>query len=79
MMAALFMRSVGEDERSTANSIRMISLNGGGVVAPVLGGVMMERLGLDSPAYLGGALMLVVAALYSLLLRDESKLLEKKG
>jgi hypothetical protein len=40
---------------------------------------MMEQLSLDSPAYLGGALTLVSAALYSLLLRDESKLLERKG
>jgi len=53
-------------------------MNGGGVIAPALGGAMMEQLGLDSPAYLGGALTFVAAALYSLLLRDESRLLEKK-
>ena len=40
---------------------------------------MMEQLGLDSPAYLGGVLTLVVATLYWLLLRDESKPLEKKS
>jgi predicted MFS family arabinose efflux permease len=79
LLTSIFMRSIGEDEKSTANSIRMISMNAGGVVAPVMGGAMMEQLGLDSPAYLGGALLLVVAALYSLLLRDESKLLEKKS
>jgi MFS family permease len=79
LLTSIFMRSIGEDERSTANSIRMISMNGGGVIAPMLGGAMMARLGLDSPAYFGGALMLVAAALYSLLLRDETKLLEKKS
>ncbi len=78
LLTSVFMRSVSEDEKSTANSIRMISMNGGGIVAPVLGGAMMEQLSLDSPAYLGGALTLVSAALYSLLLRDESKLLERK-
>jgi MFS family permease len=79
LLTSIFMRSISEDERSTANSIRMISMNGGGVVAPMLGGAMIERLGLDSPAYLGGVLMLITATLYSLLLRDESKLLDKKG
>jgi MFS family permease len=79
LLTSIFMRSIGEDERSTANSIRMISMNGGGVIAPMLGGAMMARLGLDSPAYFGGALMLVAATLYSLLLRDETKLLEKKS
>ena len=78
LLTSIFMRSISEDERSTANSIRMISMNGGGVIAPALGGAMMEQFGLDSPAYLGGALTFVAAALYSLLLRDESRLLEKK-
>jgi MFS family permease len=77
LLASLFMRSISENEKSTANSIRMISLNGGGIVAPVLGGAMMEQMGLDSPAYIGGALTLVSAALYSLLLREESQLLAK--
>jgi len=79
LLTSVFMRSISEDEKSTANSIRMISLNGGGVVAPVLGGAMMENLGLEWPAYIGGAFTLVSAVLYSLLLRDESRLLEKKG
>lgn len=77
LLASIFMRSISEDEKSTANSIRMISLNGGGIVAPVLGGTMMEQMGLDSPVYIGGALTLVSAALYSLLLRKEAQLLAK--
>jgi len=76
LLASLFMKSVNDDEKSTANSIRLISLNSGGVVTPMLGGAMMDKLGLDWPAYIGGALTLFSAALYSLLLRDESKLLE---
>ncbi len=79
LLTSIFMRSISEDEKSTANSIRMISMNAGGIVAPVAGGAMMEQLGLDSPAYLGGALMLVVAVLYSLLLLKESRVLEKKS
>ena len=75
LIDSIFMRSISEDEKSTANSIRMISMNGGGIVAPVLGGAMMEQIGLDSPAYIGGALILVSAVLYSLLLRRESRLL----
>jgi sugar phosphate permease len=79
LLTSVFMRSISEDEKSTANSIRMISMNGGGIVSPVLGGAMMEQMGLDSPAYIGGAITLFSAALYSLLLRDESRLLERKG
>ena len=79
LLTSIFMRSISDDEKSTANSIHMISMNGGGIVAPVIGGAMMEQVSLDSPVYLGGALTLVSAALYSLLLRDESKLLERKG
>lgn len=77
LLTSMFMRSISEDEKSTANSIRMISLNGGGIVAPVLGGAMMEQIGLDSPVFIGGALTLVSAALYLLLLRKESQLLAK--
>jgi len=39
----------------------------------------MEQIGLDSPVYIGGALTLVSAALYSLLLREESQLLAKNA
>ena len=71
ILTSLFMKSINEDELSTANSIRMISMNGGGVVAPWLGGTLMENVGLDTPAYLGAGLTVVLAALYPLLLRKE--------
>ena len=46
-------------------------MNGGGVVSPWLGGVLMESVGLDSPAFLGAGLTVVLAILYPLLLRQE--------
>lgn len=71
LLAGAFMRSIGDDEQSTANSIRMISVNLGGVVAPLIGGSLMENVGLDTPAILGAGLTLVLAALYPVLLRKE--------
>ena len=71
ILTSLFMKSINEDEQSTANSIRMISMNGGGVVSPWLGGTLMENIGLDTPAYLGAGLTVVLAALYPLLLHRE--------
>lgn len=79
LITSMFMRSISEDEKSTANSLRMISMNGGGVVSPILGGAMMEKVGLDTPAFIGGALTLLVAALYPLLLRREAEVLMENG
>jgi len=79
LITSMFMRSIGEDEKSTANSLRMVSMNGGGVVSPILGGALMERVGLDTPAYIGGALTLLVAFLYPLLLRREAEALMENG
>jgi len=79
LITSMFMRSIGEDEKSTANSLRMISMNGGGVVSPILGGALMERVGLDTPAFIGGALTLLVAFLYPLLLRREAEVLMENG
>ena len=71
ILTSLFMKSISEDEQSTANSIRMISLNGGGVVSPWLGGTLMETVSLDFPAFLGAGLTVVMAALYPILLSRE--------
>lgn len=71
LLTGAFMRSISEDEQSTANSIRMLSMNLGGAVSPVIGGNMMENIGLDSPAYLGAGLTLLMATFYPLLLRKE--------
>jgi len=79
LITSMFMRSINEDEKSTANSLRMISMNGGGVVSPILGGALMEKVGLDTPAFISGALTLLVAALYPLLLRREAEVLMENG
>jgi len=79
LITSMFMRSISEDEKSTANSLRMISMNGGGVVSPLLGGALMERVGLDTPAFIGGVLTLLVALLYPLLLRREVEVLMENG
>ena len=71
IITSAFLRSVSDDEQSTANSIRMISMNAGGVVSPLLGGNLMDKLSLDSPAFIGAGLTFVLAALYPLLLRKE--------
>jgi len=79
LITSMFMRSISDDEQSTANSLRMISMNGGGVVSPILGGALMEKVGLDTPAFIGGALTLLVAVLYPLLLRQEAEVLMENG
>lgn len=79
LITSMFMRGISEDEKSTANSLLMISMNGGDVVSPILGGALMERVGLDTPAFIGGALTLLVAFLYPLLLRREAEVLRENG
>jgi MFS family permease len=79
LITSMFMRSISEDEKSTANSLRMISMNGGGAVSPLLGGALIERAGLDTPAFIGGALTLLVAVLYPLLLGREADVLMENG
>lgn len=71
LVTGAFMRSINEDEQSTANGIRMVSMNLGGTVSPLIGGNLMENVGLDTPAYIGAGLTFVMAALYPLLLRKE--------
>ncbi len=71
LLTGAFMRSISEDEQSTANSIRMISMNMGATISPWLGGTLMEKVSLDTPALLGAGLTFVLAALYPVLLRKE--------
>ncbi|MCW4049333.1 MAG: MFS transporter [Candidatus Bathyarchaeota archaeon] len=79
LVTSIFMRSISDDEKSTANSLRMIAMNGGGIVSPLLGGTLMEKVGLDSPAIIGGIATLMLAAMFPLLLRNEAKKLETNG
>jgi len=73
IITSLFLKTLSEDEMSTANSIRMISMNGSGAVSAMIGGFLLENVGLDSPAYIGAALTLVLAGLYPVLLSKEIK------
>ena len=73
LLTGAFMRSISDDEQSTANSIRMISMNMGGAVSPWLGGTLMEKISLDTPALLGAGLTFILAILYPVLLKDELK------
>ena len=69
---SLFMRLLCDEEKATANSIRMMTSHGGNVVAPVLGGRLMEEVSLNLPAYLGASLYVAYSLSYYLLLRDEA-------
>jgi DHA1 family multidrug resistance protein-like MFS transporter len=73
LIGSLFMRLLHEEEKATANSIRMMALWGGNIGAPWLGGKLMEHASLDLPAYLGAGLYPVLAASYYLLLRNEKE------
>jgi predicted MFS family arabinose efflux permease len=66
------MRMLHEDEKSTANSIRQMAFQSGGVLAPWLGGQLMEA-SLDLPAYLGAGLYAIFAPLSYVLLRSEKE------
>ncbi|MDH5791637.1 MAG: MFS transporter, partial [Candidatus Bathyarchaeota archaeon] len=70
LFSSTFMKHLQEDEKSTANSIRMMSMQGGSVLGPWLGGQLMERASLDAPAYIGGGLYAVLAVVTLFLLRD---------
>lgn len=74
LISSLYMKLLHEEEKSSANSIRQMANQGGGVVAPWLGGQLME-MSLDLPAFVGGGLSAVLAGLYFLLLRKEEEIL----
>jgi predicted MFS family arabinose efflux permease len=71
ILTSLFLKSINEDEQSTANSIRMIAMNGSGAASSMIGGYLFENVGLDSPAYIGATFTLLLAGLYPLLLSRE--------
>jgi MFS family permease len=72
LITSMFMKALSEDEKSTANSIRMMAMNGGGVLSPIIGGTLME-MNLDAPAYIGALLTLGIALTLPVLLRDIMK------
>ncbi len=78
LISSLYMKLLHEEEKSSANSIRQMANQGGGVVAPWLGGQLME-MSLDLPAFVGGGLSAVLAGLYFILLRKEEGLLVEEA
>ena len=68
LLSSTLMKDLGE-EKATANSIRMMAMQGGGVVGPWLGGLLMERVSLEFPAFVGGGLYAAMAALTFLMIR----------
>jgi MFS family permease len=78
LFSSTFMKHLQEDEKSTANSIRMMSMQGGSVLGPWLGGQLMERASLDVPAYIGGGLYAVLAVVTLFLLRDTKGMIALK-
>lgn len=73
LTGSLFMRLLYDEEKATANSIRMMALQGGNIAAPWLGGQLMEKASLDFPVYVGTGLYIIFAASYYFLLRNEKE------
>jgi len=73
LAGSLFMKLLYEEEKSTATSFSVMASMGGDIVAPRLGGQLMEQVSLDFPAYLGSGLYIVYAASYYFLLRNEKE------
>jgi MFS family permease len=69
LLSSTLMKDLGEEEKATANSVRMMAMQCGGVVGPWLGGALMERVSLEFPAFVGGGLYAAMAALTFLMLR----------
>lgn len=70
LMSSTFMKNLNDDEKSTANSIRMMSMQGGSVVGPWLGGQLMDNVSMELPAFLGGGLYVALAVLTLFMFRN---------
>jgi MFS family permease len=70
LINSLFMKTLHEEEKSTANSILVTASSGIFTVTPWLGGQLMEQVSLDFPAYLGSGLYIIHSAAYYFLLRN---------
>ena len=73
LTSSLFMRLLYDDEKATANSLKMMAQNSSHIIAPWLGGRLMEQASLDFPAYIGAGLYAATAASYYVLLRNEEE------
>lgn len=73
LVSSLFFKLLHDEEKATANSITAMVSQGSNIVAPKLGGQLMQQISLDFPAFLGAGLYPVIAAAYYLLLRNEKE------
>lgn len=71
LMPSLFFRILYEDEKATANSITHTSSMASNVVAPRLGGYMMENIHIESTALMGAGLYALYSVVFYTLLRNE--------
>ena len=69
LLSSTLMKDLGDEERATANSIRMMAMQIGGVIGPWLGGTLMERFSLELPALAGGGLYAVIAVMTFIMLK----------
>ncbi len=70
---SFFMKVVRGEEKATANSIRTMAMQSGGVIAPWLGGHIMAFISLDAPTSFGAGLYVIHAAACYFLLRNEKE------
>jgi len=73
LVGSFFYKLLYDEEKATANSITRMVSNGANILAPKLGGQLMEQVSLDAPAFLGAGLYPLIAASYYLLLRNEKE------
>jgi predicted MFS family arabinose efflux permease len=79
LTGSLYMRLLYPDEKATANSFSMLASYGGNIIAPKLGGQLMQQVSLDTPAYLGSGLYIVLSSSYYLLLKNEKEAEKKQA
>lgn len=73
LIPSLFFRLFYEDEKATANSITTIVSMGSNIIAPKLGGHLMQHVSLDFPPLMGAGLYSLYATSYYFLLRNEKE------
>lgn len=72
LMPALFYRILYEDEKATANSMTQTASMASNIIAPRLGGHMMENVHIESTAIMGAGLYALYSASFYFLLRNEN-------
>lgn len=79
LLNSVFMKNLGDNEKSTANNIRMMAMHGANVAGPWAGGQLMDRISMELPAYIGGGFNAALAVVTLVLLRDTGSGAEMKA